>query len=436
MTHADSRNLSPDQREKIYRKNFVFFLTDGILFTLAMNILGPSTLIPDFIRRLTSSEILIGLSSSLFDVGWTLPQLFIARYIVRFERKKWWFAGPNIPVRFVMLIFAGLIVVFGAARPEAILIAFLICYGITAVGDGIVGVPWADLSGSSLDNRWRARMFGIMTASSGLIMLGISPLIGLVLGSGGPGFPNNYAILFAAAGVLFALSIIPTTLIHELPSGKAVEKIPSLGEFLPSLGRVLRTDHPFRAIIITRMLTSLFAMASPFYIGFATVQLGLSSAVAVPTLLALQTVGSVSGALLYTWLGAKNNVLFIRLALIGAAFLPVSALIASVVGPFPLYVGFLLSGITLSNLFISYQNWVISYASPEQRPIYAGLFNTISAIVSLAAPFIAGTIAQNLGYEVLFFVALVMVLSALFVTLRYLRDPHAVQLAAGLASAD
>ncbi len=436
MTHADSRNLSPDQREKIYRKNFVFFLTDGILFTLAMSILGPSTLIPDFIRRLTSSEILIGISSSLFDVGWTLPQLFIARYIVRFERKKWWFAGPNIPVRFVMLIFAGLIVVFGAARPEAILIAFLICYGITAVGDGIVGVPWADLSGASLDNRWRARMFGIMTASSGLIMLGISPLIGVVLGSGGPGFPNNYAILFAAAGVLFALSIIPTTLIHELPSGKAVEKIPSLGEFLPSLGRVLRTDHPFRAIIITRMLTSLFAMASPFYIGFATVQLGLSSAVAVPTLLALQTVGSVSGALLYTWLGAKNNVLFIRLALIGAAFLPISALIASVVGPFPLYVGFLLSGITLSNLFISYQNWVISYASPEQRPIYAGLFNTISAIVSLAAPFIAGTIAQNLGYEVLFLVALVMVLSALFVTLRYLRDPHAVQLAAGLASAD
>lgn len=436
MTHADSRNLSPDQREKIYRKNFVFFLTDGILFTLAMNILGPSTLIPDFIRRLTSSEILIGLSSSLFDVGWTLPQLFIARYIVRFERKKWWFAGPNIPVRFVMLIFAGLIVVFGAARPEAILIAFLICYGITAVGDGIVGVPWADLSGSSLDNRWRARMFGIMTASSGLIMLGISPLIGVVLGSGGPGFPNNYAILFAVAGVLFALSIIPTTLIHELPSGKALEKIPSLGEFLPSLGRVLRTDHPFRAIIITRMLTSLFAMASPFYIGFATVQLGLSSAVAVPTLLALQTVGSVSGALLYTWLGAKNNVLFIRLALIGAAFLPISALIASVVGPFPLYVGFLLSGITLSNLFISYQNWVISYASPEQRPIYAGLFNTISAVVSLAAPFIAGTIAQNLGYEVLFLVALVMVLSALFVTLRYLRDPHAVQLAAGLASAD
>ena len=111
MTHIEPHGLSPEYREKIYRKNFVFFLTDGILFTLAMSILGPSTLIPDFIRRLTNSEILIGFSSSLFDVGWTLPQLFIARYIVRFERKKWWFAGPNIPVRFVMFIFAIITVV-------------------------------------------------------------------------------------------------------------------------------------------------------------------------------------------------------------------------------------------------------------------------------------------------------------------------------------
>lgn len=433
MTHADSRNLSPDQREKIYRKNFVFFLTDGILFTLAMNILGPSTLIPDFIRRLTSSEILIGLSSSLFDVGWTLPQLFIARYIVRFERKKWWFAGPNIPVRFVMLIFAGLIVVFGAARPEAILIAFLICYGIAAVGDGIVGVPWADLMGSSLDVRWRARMFGLMSASAGVLMLIITPLIGVVLGDQGPGFPNNYALLFAGAGVLFVLSIVPTLLIHELPGGKAVEKIPTIGEFLPQLGHVLRTDVPFRSILIVRLLTSLFAMASPFYIGFATVQLGLSSTVAVPTLLAMQTVGSISGALIYSWAGARHQMMFIRLALAGAALLPISALIASVVGPLPLYIGFLASGLTVSNLFLSYQNWVINYASHDQRPIYAGLFNTISAFVSLLAPFIGGTIAQQVGYEALFVVALVMVSLALFVTLRYVHKPSVAPVVAAAA---
>ncbi len=56
------------------------------------------------------------------------------------------------------------------------------------------------------------------------------------------------------------------------------------------------------------------------------------------------------------------------------------------------------------------------------RPIYAGLFNTIAALFALVAPFIAGTIAQHVGYEALFGVAVVMALSALFVTLRYLQN--------------
>jgi MFS family permease len=323
-----------------------------------------------------------------------------------------------------MLIFAVLTVALGKDRPEAILIAFLVCYGIAAVGDGIVGVPWAVLIGTSLDSRWRARMFGLTSAVTGVIMLGASPLIGVILSDAGPAFPNNYALIFGAAGLLFVISIIPVLFIHELPGGKAVEKIPSLGEFLPSLGHVLRTDTAFRAMILTRMLTSLFVMASPFYIGFATVRLGLSSTVAVPTLLAMQTIGGVSGALIYTWLGARSNLLYIRLALGLATLLPTSALVAAVVGPLPLYLGFLVSGLTVGNLFVSYQNWVITYATPDQRPIYAGLFNTVTALISLVAPFIGGTIAQQAGYEALFGVALAMVLGAWFVALRYIHEPQ------------
>lgn len=427
---ADNTEYSPAQREGIYRRNFTAFLFDGILFMVAMGIIGSTTVIPDFVRRLTDSEILIGFSGSLFDIGWTLPQLFIARYIIRFTNKKWWFLGPSIPVRFVILVFAGIMLLLGRDRPELILLAFFICYGLTALGDGVVAVPWADLSGTSLDNRWRARVFGWMSAATGLIMLLIvAPRIGEVLGENGPPFPQNYALLFGASGLLFALSLIPITFIHELPGGKAVKKVPSFREFIPQLGRVLREDVPYRAMVITRMLTSLFAMAQPFYIGYATVKLGLSSEVAVPTLLALQTAGSVGGALLYTWLGAHNNLMYLRLAILGASILPLSALLAGVVGPLPLYLGFLTSGLALSNLFIGYQNWVIGHASPDDRPVYAGLFNTVAAGISLLAPIIAGTIAQQISFEALFAVALLMAYAALFVTLRYIRNPRPVVLA-------
>jgi MFS family permease len=419
MIEASTQAPSPIERERIYRRNFPFFLADGILFAAAMGIISPTTIIPDFVRHLTGSEILIGLSGSLFDLGWTLPQLFIARYIIRFERKKWWFVGPNIPVRFAILIFAAIAMLLGRDRPEMILLAFLICYGVAGVGDGIVGVPWADLTGTSLDERWRARLFGWMNAVVGVVMLGLTPIIGVLLGSAGPGFPNNYALLFGAAGACFVLSIVPGVFIHELPGGRRVEKTPALSEFLPLLGRVLRTDRSFRAVIAARMLTSLFAMASPFYVGFATVQLGLSSSVAVPTLLAMQTLGGIGGALVYTWAGARNNLLYMRLALAGGAFLPISALLAGLVGPLPLYLGFLISGLTVSNLFLSYQNWIVTHASPDERPIHAGLFNTFVAVMSLIAPIVGGTVVQHMGYQAVFGLSLLMAFGALFVMARY-----------------
>lgn len=424
MTDIDAPPLSLPDRERIYRRNFVFFLIDSLLFTMALRIIDSNTVIPDFVRRLTDSEILIGLSGSIAITGFTLPQLFIARYIVRSPRKKWWFVGPNIPTRLIMLSFAAITFLIGTDRPELVLVVFFVAYSLAFLGDGLVGVPWADLSGTSLTPRLRARMFGLTDAISGIVVLLIAPLVAVILSAESLPFPNNYAVLFGLAGLMFALSILPGLFFHELPGGEVPKTIPPLREFIADLGRVMRDDLPFRAMLIIRILTRLFFMSAPFYIGYATVELGLPSATAVPVLLAMQTVGGVTGALLYAWIGAKRTVLYIQLALLGAALLPVAALMAAVVGPLPLYVGFLVSGLaTGGSLLSAYINWVVSYADGERRPLYVGLVNTLSAVVALIAPFIGGTIAQTLGFRPLFVVALVMALGALWVASRYLVDP-------------
>jgi MFS family permease len=86
------------------------------------------------------------------------------------------------------------------------------------------------------------------------------------------------------------------------------------------------------------------------------------------------------------------------------------------------HIGLLVSGLVTGNLLSGYMNWVVGYAHPDQRPVYVGLANTVTALISLIAPFIGGTIAQTLGYRPLFAVALVMALGALFVTVRFMRD--------------
>jgi len=422
MTESGAQVHSQSFRERIYRRNFFFFLADNILFNVGIGIIGSMTVIPDFVRHLTSSEILIGLAGSISTVGNTLPQLLVARYIVRHARKKWWFVGPNIPGRLMMLTFAAIAMWAAKDRPELLLLAFFVCYSIAGFCDGLVGVPWADLAGNSLDNRWRARISGLTNAVTGVTMLLIAPLIGVVLDDAGPAFPGNYAVLFGAAGALLALSILPGLFFHELPGGQAVERLPSWHRFLPSLRRLFRDDVPFRAFIVMRILVSALMMAAPYYIGYATVELGLSRRVAVPVLLAMQTVGSVTGALAYTWLGARSNLLAIRLALGGGALLPICALLAGMAGPLPLYVGFLVSGLATSLWLSGYLNWIVGYAHPDQRPIYVGLSNTVAGAIALIVPFIGGTIVQNLGYRLLFAVSLVMVLGALFVSLRFLRD--------------
>jgi MFS family permease len=104
MTEYDAQILSQPFRERIYRRNFSFFLADNIMYNVAMGIIGATTVIPDFVRHLTASEVLIGLFATLPTIGSSLPQLLVARYIVRHARKKWWYIGPNIPARSMVLI--------------------------------------------------------------------------------------------------------------------------------------------------------------------------------------------------------------------------------------------------------------------------------------------------------------------------------------------
>jgi predicted MFS family arabinose efflux permease len=281
-----------------------------------------------------------------------------------------------------------------------------------------VGVPWIDLIGSSLSDKWRARMLGYTMAISFLIMLALFVPIQFILSSPDFPFPNNYALLFGVAGILFAISILPVIFVKEMPSGKPIEKLPAMRDFLPNMGRVLRGDSVFRTFILVRIFLILFNMASAFYIGFATVDLQVPSEVAVPESFFVGAIGAICGSLLFSWLGARNNLLYVRLSMFGLMVVPIAALLAGSLGYYALYVSFFGLGLCYANMFFGLQNWLITYASHEQRPIYTGLSNSIGAVVSLTATVIAGTIAEQSGYQAVFVIALLMLAVALFLVMK------------------
>ncbi len=416
--------LSAAERERIYRRNFVLFLSDFVLFAVGLSLIGSTTVIPDFVRKLTDSEILIAMSSQVFEIGWLLPQLLVARWLVGVERKKWWFVGPNIPVRVLILVFSGTIILLGSDHLSVILVLFFVFYALAGLGDGLVGVPWMDMMGSSLDDRRRTRMFGLGYALTGIIMLVLAPAVRLILGHERLEFPNNYAVLFAASGFLFLITIPIIMLVRELPGGKPQATTPPLRDYLPGLAHVIRQDAPYRAIIAARVLATFAMMAAPFYIGFATVRLKVASDVAVSNLLLMQTLGSVTGSLLYSWRGDRRSLGFIRLALAAGLTQPLLALLATGLGPVALYGAFLAGGLA-GGASLSFLNWVISYATPEERPVYAGLFNSMSAIGILVSPLLGGVLVELIDYEAVFVGALLMMGAALGVALRYGKPEYA-----------
>lgn len=419
-----SSSLSSDQRERIYRRNFIYFLLDNALFNIGYNLAGTTTVIPDFLGHLTKSQVLVGLLSNFFSIGNTLPQLIIARLIVGSPHKKPWFILPNLFVRWVVILFGLFTIMVGKEQPTLILIAFAICYAIASIGDGLVVVPYVEMIGSSLNNRWRARMFGLTTTITSISMLLVAPLVGFILSD--YAFPNNYAILFAISGAFYALSILPGIFMTELVGGSETKSIQSLQDFLPHLIHILLVDRSYRAYITARIFTALFMMTAPYYIGFATVNLGLSSAVAVPTLLAIQTIGGLCGSLVFALLGARSNRRAMILALGCSVLSPIFALAATNDLIYPLYVSFWLAGFSSGSLIYAYINWLVGYTTPEQRPIYTGLSSTLIAITSLVAPLIGGTIVEQRGYPALFILALLTACGALLTIVLFLPEqPHA-----------
>ena len=76
--------------EENYRWNFFWMTLDNMMFFFIFMGLSPYTILPFYIGHFTESKILIGLIPTLFLIGTTLPQIFMANFLRnRRKRKKY-----------------------------------------------------------------------------------------------------------------------------------------------------------------------------------------------------------------------------------------------------------------------------------------------------------------------------------------------------------
>ena len=278
-----------------YRWNFWAFFVDFVGYMTCLTFISPSSVLPAFVRELTDSPTLIGLSGTIFAAGYLLPQLLVAHWVRGKPRTKP-FLMATLPGRGLFLVITLALWAGMAARPTALLILFFVSLTLFAVNDGASNVPWNEFVARAIPLARRGRLFGLSQIIQGIAGIGAGAVISRILGDTSIQFPNNYIILFLAATAPLIPSSIALMLLKEPPPLETADR--ALTAARTNWRTILSRDGDYRRILVCRALLLMAGMAIPFYVVHAQDVLGLPGNV-IGVFVMAQTLSSVAASALF-----------------------------------------------------------------------------------------------------------------------------------------
>lgn len=387
--------------EKNQHWNFVVNALDGASFWLGMSFISSTVILPLFVSHFTNNTILIGLISFLSTAGYLLPQLFVANWVERTPRKKFFpvtigFFLERVPI--FLLPFATYFL--STDHPTLALISFFILYAWHTLGAGFIIVGWQDMIAKLIPKDRRGRFFGITNFignATGIVGAFAVPLVLETYP-----FPIGFVMSFSLAAILIFLSWVFISLTRE-PAVMSHKQPVSQLEYLRSLPRVVERDHNFRVYLLSQIFFALSGMAVGFLVVYAVKTWSLPDARAGGFTIALQ-VGLALANLFFGFLSDRKGH---KLSLEICMALSVLSLVLAIVAPSPLwfFVIFFLRGSISAGMFISGISIVYEFTEEENRPTYIGMSNTIPGIAGAVAPLVGGWLVGVVSYQAMFMLA-------------------------------
>lgn len=422
--------------------NFSVNLWDVIFITLGFSLISKETVIPVLVSQLTDSKLAIGLVPAMWSLGIYLPQLLTANLAERMVFKKPFVMYVSLAVERLPYLLVGLgLLGFAVNAPTVALLAVLLGLAVASMGAGVATPAWMDMIAKVIPTKRRGIWLGLGHGLGMLIGVGGAWFVGRVLVT--YAFPGNFALLyFAAFGVMF-ISWFGLALTREPASATTKAAVP-LFRYLRSVAGVLQQDHNFRRYLIGKSLVNLAAMSAGFFAVYGTELFALDGrgvGLLTAVLAGTQAVMNPIWGLVADRVGHKSVLtaasLFILLA-------PLSVLIAGGTGPeaapdpalsaaahsfsgaVPLafLLTFVFLGTFLAADHTSSLNIILEFSTPESRPTYAGLTNTLLAPFLIGAPIFGGLLAGAFGYAQMFRISAAFAVVALGLMLFWVKEPR------------
>jgi MFS family permease len=388
-----------DPLVKDLRHNLTVNLLDGAFFGFAMGFASFVTIIPLFVRTMTSSAMLIGLIPAIHNVGWQLPQLFTASWVARQKRFKPLVLALTVHERlpFLGLALVGLALPWlGNSAALVIIFAMLVWQGL---GAGLTANPWQSMIAKIFPSEWRGTFLGGQSSAANLLASLAAILAGYILQrfTG----PMGFAWCFLLASSMMVVSWIFLARTRE-PSHELAIPNRSAAPLnsLANLRRIMRRDHNFRWFVIARVVSHMALMGYAFFTVYAVDRHGVSLLYIgwiTGTLLGVQIIANV----VMGWIGDHWS--HRRVMEIGLLAVAGSALLAWwAPSPGWFFLVFTLAAIGNVAIWTIGMAMVFEFGAESERPTYIGLANTLVAPADILTPFIGGWLADAAGFPATF----------------------------------
>ena len=403
------------------RRDFNLGVLNGVLFGGVDTLFDPNLVLVTFASHLTSSPILLGLVYPMSQAGWFLPQLWVSGW---FQSKP-----AGLPIYRVMAVIRTVCLALLTLTAYAVqdkgwqLFLFFALLMANQLAAGFSGLSFMDVVAKVVPPGQRGLFFSWRLALGSLLGIGAGVWVRSLLSETSPvPFPNNFVLMFSAAGLLAAAGMAAFAAVHE-PANQALAPRAGFAEQLRRARTALQTDLNFRRFLGLRLALIGGSMATPFFTVFAAQRLQITGG-AVGVLLSANIAASLAAYVVWGQLSARRGNRFVLR--IGAGLGVLVLAFALMAWPLSRLLGaqtfvvliFILVGVRDAAVGVSLGPLLLDMAPPVARSLYIGFTNTLVGITVLLTG-IAGVIVDRAGFAALFVIALLAYAGAAWAIWRF-----------------
>ena len=424
----------PSAARRDQQRNFFLGVINGAVFRVIEAFTDPGLVISWFLTQLGVSNFLVGAISPIRYGGGSVPQILLSRHLQSQPLKQPFYRLVGV-IRVLAMLGLSLVIALVPGGSPWLLPLFYGLFLTFSVASGSSSMPFMDVVAKVIPPRRRGSFFSQRSFWGGVLALGASSLVGVVLAEpDGLRFPLNIALLFGISALTLTISTTAWSMIKE-PPGDVVADSLSVGEQVKRGWRLLHEDPDYRKFLLSRLALRPAQAAGAFYILYAKDALGIPAQM-IGVYMTARTAATIVSNLFWGRLSdRRGNRVVLQLTNALSLALPLLALLLGgwatrVPGAIPWLTYayatiFVVGGAVRASSIIGYTEYLLDLAPAPQRTLYLGFTSTVLGLGTFSA-MLGGPIVDLAGYPA------VMVFAALFYGLALalslsLAEPRAAQ---------